>query len=252
MTHSSAWAGARYALLDELRGLALVGMMLYHGLWDLVYLYGMSIPWFTGTLGYVWQQVFSWTFILLSGFCVPLGHHPVRRGLVVFAAGVLVTLVTWLFMPAELVLFGVLTFLGSAMIVTGLLRRWMDRVPAWVGLVASAALFVVARNINSGVFGFGGLTLGMIPAGLYANNFTAFLGFPQPGFYSTDYFSLFPWLFLYWVGYFLHRVMGKEQMAPLGCSVCPPLGWMGRHSLLLYLLHQPVIYGVLSLGSFLL
>ena len=98
MIHSSAQPGARYALLDELRGFCLIGMMLYHGLWDLVYLYGASIPWYTGTPGHVWQQIICCTFILLSGFCLALGHHPVRRGLIVFASGALVTLVTWLFM----------------------------------------------------------------------------------------------------------------------------------------------------------
>ena len=37
-------------------------------------------------------------------------------------------------------------------------------------------------------------------------------------------------------------------MEPLRRSVCPPLGWMGRHSLVLYLLHQPVILGVLTVA----
>ena len=68
-------------------------------------------------------------------------------------------------------------------------------------------------------------------------------------FYSTDYFALLPWLFLFWAGYFLHGVVGRARMEPLRRSVCPALGWMGRHSLLLYLLHQPVIYGVLSAAA---
>ena len=58
-----------------------------------------------------------------------------------------------------------------------------------------------------------------------------------------------PWLFLFWAGYFLHGVVGRARMEPLRRSVCPALGWMGRHSLLLYLLHQPVIYGVLSAAA---
>ena len=65
-------------------------------------------------------------------------------------------------------------------------------------------------------------------------------------FFSTDYFPLLPWLFLFWAGYFLHHLLGRERLAPLRRSVCPPLGWMGRHSLVLYLLHQPVILGVLT------
>ena len=89
----------------------------------------------------------------------------------------------------------------------------------------------------------------MLPRGLYANYFTAFLGFYPEGFISADYFALLPWLFLFWAGYFAHRLIGREQMGVLRSSVCLPLGWLGRHSLLLYMLHQPVLYGVFSTAA---
>lgn len=47
----------------------------------------------------------------------------------------------------------------------------------------------------------------------------------------------------------MHKAVGRRRMEPLRRPVCPVLGWMGRHSLLLYLLHQPVIYGVLSAAA---
>lgn len=65
----------RYALLDELRGLDLLSMMLYHGCWDLVNLFGIQADWYYGLPGHLWQQSICWVFILLSGFCVQLGHH---------------------------------------------------------------------------------------------------------------------------------------------------------------------------------
>ena len=86
-----------------------------------------------------------------------------------------------------------------------------------------------------------------LPQVLYANGLTAYLGFMPKDFFSTDYFPLLPWLFLFWAGYFLHFCMGRARMEPLRRSVCAPLGWLGRHSLGIYLLHQPVIYGVLLL-----
>ena len=156
-TRQKAPAG-RYALLDELRGLDLISMMLFHVCWDLVFLFDVNMRWYAGTPGRLWQQSICWVFILLSGFCVPLGRHTLRRGTVVFGAGAVVTLATLVFMPEGRVIFGVLTFLGTAMLLTGVLE-------------------------------------------------------------------------------------------PLRRSVCPVLGWMGRHSLLLYLLHQPVIYGVLSAAA---
>ena len=235
----------RYALLDELRGLALISMMGYHAMWDLVYMFGLDAPWYGGLAGFLWQQITCCVFVLLSGFCLRLGRHPIRRGLIVFGGGALVTLVTLVAMPADLVLLGVLTFLGSAMILTGALRPLLEKLPAWAGLAGSILLFVVMREVNSGYLGWGDWVIAWLPGALYRNLLTAFLGFPGPGFYSTDYFSLMPWLFLFWAGYFLQKMVGRERMEPLRASVCPPLGWMGRHSLLLYLLHQPVIYGVL-------
>ena len=62
-------SSSRYALLDELRGLDLISMMLYHGMWDAVYLFGVVVPWYSAGQGRLWQQSICWVFILLSGFC---------------------------------------------------------------------------------------------------------------------------------------------------------------------------------------
>ena len=238
----------RYALLDELRGLDLISMMLFHVCWDLVFLFDVNMRWYAGTPGRLWQQTICWVFILLSGFCVQLGHHTLRRGAQVFGAGALVTAVTLLFMPEDRVIFGVLTLLGSAMLLTGVLEPLLKKIPPAAGLAVSAVLFALTYHLDERWLGFGGLRLAL-PDAWYANYFTAFFGFLPFDFYSTDYFALLPWLFLFWAGYFLHGVVGRARMEPLRRSVCPALGWMGRHSLLLYLLHQPVIYGVLSAAA---
>lgn len=145
----------RCALLDELRGLDLISMMLYHGMWDLVYLFGVSAPWYGSWQGELWQQSICWVFILLSGFCLPLGRHPVKRGAVVFGCGALVTAVTLIFMPADVVWFGVLTLLGSAMIITGLLEKWLEKVPPVVGLAGSFFLFYFTRHAADGYLQLG-------------------------------------------------------------------------------------------------
>ena len=236
---------ARYRLLDELRGLDLISMMLYHGMWDVVFLFGVVQKWYTGRPGFVWQQSICWVFILLSGFCLPLGHHPFRRGAVVFGAGALVTAVTLLFLPEDVVWFGVLTLLGSSMLLTAALDPLLRRVPPAVGVAVSALLFWGTYPTMNGFWNLPGGRLAL-PQALYASYPTAYLGFMPKSFFSTDYFPLLPWLFLFWAGYFLHHLVGRGRLAPLRRSVCPPLGWMGRHSLVLYLLHQPVILGVLT------
>lgn len=238
---------ARYRLLDELRGLDLISMMLYHGMWDVVFLFGVVQKWYTGRPGFVWQQSICWVFILLSGFCLPLGHHPFRRGAVVFGAGALVTAVTLLFLPEDVVWFGVLTLLGSSMLLTAALDPLLRRVPPAVGVAVSALLFWGTYPTMNGFWNLPGGRLAL-PQALYASWPTAYLGFMPKSFFSTDYFPLLPWLFLFWAGYFLHHLVGRGRLAPLRRSVCPPLGWMGRHSLVLYLLHQPVILGVLTVA----
>ncbi len=99
-TRQKAPAG-RYALLDELRGLDLVSMILYHACWDMMFLFGIWMDWYAGMPGRLWQQTICWVFILLSGFCAPFGRHMLRRGVTVFAAGALVTAVTLVFMPGR-------------------------------------------------------------------------------------------------------------------------------------------------------
>ena len=199
----------RYALLDELRGLDLVSMMLYHACWDMMFLFGIWMDWYIGWPGRLWQQTICWVFILLSGFCVQLGHHTLRRGAQVFGAGALVTAVTLLFMPEDRVVFGVLTFLGTAMLLTGVLEPLLKKVMPAVGLAVSAVLFAVCYPVGLGWVGLGGWKL-MLPQSLYANYFTAFFGFYPDWFYSADYFGLLPWLFLFWAGYYLHKAGGPQ------------------------------------------
>lgn len=237
----------RYSLLDLIRGLALVSMMAYHASWDLVYLFGVDWPWYHSEGAFLWQQATCWTFILLSGFCAPMGRSRYKRGLTVFACGWIITLVMKLFMPATPNLFGILVFLGSAMMIVHALRGVLAKLPPLPGAWLSFLTFIGLRWINRGTIGWGRLTL-TLPEGLYRNYFTAFLGFPHSGFRSTDYFALLPWLFLFLTGYFIYRLAEKKGwLAHLPDLQLPVLNLLGRYSLYVYMAHQPVIYGILWL-----
>ena len=230
--------------LDTLRGLALISMILYHASWDLVYLFGVDWPWYSSSGAFFWQQAICWTFILLSGYCFHLGRRRMRRGWMAFGGGAVVTAVTLIAMPDMPVLFGVLTFLGSATLLTIPMDKLLKKIPAVPGLALSFAFFWLFREVNSGFLGFEPLGLVSLPEGLYASLFTAYLGFPPAGFRSSDYFPLLPWSFLFWTGYFLYRLRLGEPRRTL--PQIPVVTWMGRHSLVIYMLHQPVVYGVLT------
>lgn len=233
----------RYQVLDTIRGCALVSMLLYHASWDMVYLFGADWPWYHGFAAYVWQQSICWTFILLSGYCWALGRHQLRRGLTVFLCGALITAVTWFFMRSNLVYCGVLTLLGASSLLLIPLAPALEHLPAQAGAAGSFLLFLLTRDVNAGALGFEGLRFAALPAGLYRNRLTALLGFPPAGFFSTDYFSLLPWFFLFLTGWFLFRLRPGEarEIRPV-----PLVTAMGRRSLLIYMLHQPVIYGLLA------
>lgn len=247
----------RYGALDSIRGAVLISMILYHACWDLVYIFGKDFKWFEGNGAYVWQQSICWTFIFLSGFCWSLGKKPVKRGVIVFGAGAVVSLVTIVFMPEDRVIFGVLTLIGSCMLLMVPLRKVFGKLPAGWGLFFSMALFVLTRNVNRGYLGFEGWNLGRLPEDLYQGKIMTFLGFAEPEFYSTDYFSLIPWFFLFLSGYFLYCMMGEKNdgkfMSRYLKTGWKPLSFPGKHSLMIYLLHQPLIYGIfILLDKFLL
>lgn len=218
-------------------------MILYHFLWDLVYIAGFSIPWYHGTGAYIWQQSICRTFIFLSGFCWSLGRHPFKRGLTVWLSGGLVTLVTLVFLPENRVVFGVLTLIGSAMLLMIPVDRLLVRLKSVPGIVFLMGLSYFLFLL----FMYGDP---LLPRGLYRGWFSAWLGFPAKDFYSTDYFPLLPWFFLFLTGYLFHRLCaGREllRVAFLRKSHLPPAAFIGRHSLLIYLLHQPVLYGITML-----
>lgn len=234
----------RYHLLDGIRGLVLISMILYHASWNLVYIYGMDWKWYRGTWAHLWQQSICWTFILLSGFCYSMGGRHLKRGLQVFGGGLLVTVVTLLVMPQNRVVFGVLTLIGSCMLLMIPLQKLLKRVKPEIGIAVSALLFILTGNINQGYLGFGEWNIIRAPRILYSNLFTTYLGFPEPAFFSTDYFPLMPWLFLFVAGYFLYHILNRRDILQKRFfeKNIPILGFLGKHSLLIYLLHQPLLY----------
>ena len=67
----------RLELLDAIRGITIISMIIFHTLWDLVYIYNVDIDWYKGSYGYLWQQGICWTFILLSGFCFSVSLYTI-------------------------------------------------------------------------------------------------------------------------------------------------------------------------------
>lgn len=235
----------RYFVLDNIRGITLISMILYHTMWDMRYMFGVKVPGFQWDLAYIWQQSICWTFIFLSGFCWHFSKKKMQRGLFILGAGGIVTLVTLLLLPDSRIIYGVLTFLGISTLLMILLQPLCEKGNPLAGAIVTAVLFFLFRNVNAGNLGFETIKVVSLPRAWYANMVTTLAGFPMKGFFSTDYFSILPWFFLFQTGYFAGNLVEKYGKMPcLQGKKIPLVTWLGQHSVWVYLFHQPVIYGL--------
>ncbi len=224
----------------------MISMIAYHTVWDMVYIFDVKWDWYKSDMAYVWQQSICWSFILLSGFCWSFGKVKWKRALTVFLAGIVITVVTLIAMPQERIIFGVLTFLGTAMFLMIPLNKILSKCKPAIGFVVSFLLFLGARNVNDGELGFEKFVLTTLPENWYHGWLATYVGFTEGSFFSTDYFSVLPWIFLFVTGYFLHGFMKqKGWFVHLEKGKCVWLEKLGKNSLWIYMLHQPIAYGVL-------
>ena len=227
--------------LDELRGFCLLLMLLYHAAYDLITYCQIPIPLYTHPLLQNFlQPLFAGLFLLLSGCCCLRSRHPFRRGVLALGCGLLATAATLLAQIGLPDWFGILHLIGCMKLLCALLRRPLRRLPPLPSAIACLLFFFLFYQLPYGRLGCGPVTL-PLPAWLYQSPCLFPLGLPGPGFASADYFPLLPWGFLFLLGVFLGEELGPAPPAGLLHPHFPPLAWLGRHSLAIYLLHQPVL-----------
>lgn len=249
--------GNRVFLLDAIRGLAVVNMVAYHVVYDLIQLFGMD----AGGPGirryFPWQQTICFTFILVAGISFNLSRKPWKNGLERSLCAVILTVVTALVIPEELIVFGTIHFMAGAVFLTWICLPLLKKIPTAAGFAISLILFIILRHLSEGWIGLAGLWEWKLPAGLYESRYLFWLGFPSPQFFSSDYFPILPWILLFWTGYFGGRwwIRGSDMIrnrtaipeSGLYRIADRSLGAVGRKSLWIYMLHQPVTYGILLL-----
>lgn len=245
MTYSN-----RLQRIDEIRGFTLISMIIYHFMWDLRYIADFNISWYGGTASNIWQKSICITFIFISGFCFSFGKKRLKRSLIIFMCGALISAVTFILMPENRVVFGVLTFLGSAGFITIIVDKLNKIIVSKINestfnltmLIGMLLLFISFFNVNFGYIFFPKKTL--LPKYLYDGYFMTLIGFPDPSFFSTDYFAILPWIFLYLSGYFMQKTIGNKQdvVKYLLNDRFKFISYLGRNSLIIYMAHQPVLY----------
>ena len=175
-----------------------------------------------------------------------MGRNKLKRGLITFILGIIITFITCTFMPDNRIVFGILTLIGPCTLILIVIEGILKRIPIILGMCSSLLLFILFKSINKGYIGIGKQVLLKIPNDLYQGYLSTYIGFTPPNFFSTEYFSLFPWIFLFIVGYFGYQLaIKKDYLRLLQHRRCRLIEYIGQHSLGMYLIHQPVIYSIL-------
>jgi uncharacterized membrane protein len=232
--------------IDALRGIAVVAMIVYHLVFDLHY-FGVYSAVMTSGPWQVFARSIGSTFILLLGVSLTLRQHRLppalrprqrftpylRRGLELIGWGLVITMVTYFLLGPTFVIFGILHLLGLATILAYpfLGRRWTSLL---AGLMAIAA----------------GIYLNSLRS---ADPWLLWLGVRQVGRAMVDYYPVLPWFGLALLGVFAGQMLypnGRRHFALPDLAHSRPvrgLAFLGRHSLPIYLIHQPILFGLLIL-----
>jgi uncharacterized membrane protein len=226
--------------LDVFRGICILGVIVVHFIYDLVELYQI-VDWEYPLLFSIVKNWGGVLFVVLSGVCVTLGRRSVRRGLIVFGCGMVITAVTFGmykfgFDKSIMIYFGVLHCLGVCMILWALFKKC----PTWLLALLGIAMGILGLYLR-----------GRITASDY---WLIPLGFLPPRFATSDYFPLFPNLGYFLLGSTLGRTVyrKKESLLPQvnqNHFLVRFFSFCGRQSLLIYLAHQPILALVCSLLS---
>jgi uncharacterized membrane protein len=250
----------RFWEIDFLRGLAIILMIAYHFLFDLNFFGIYSLDIYSGIYWYFPRLIAS-IFIFLVGISLYLSYTRaeisgtytrerdfffkyLKRGIWIFSLGLLITLSTWIFIRSAFIIFGILHFIGLAIILQYPFLKFNQRYP-YLNL-CTALIFIAA--------------------GLYLGSFTVdfswllWLGFIPQNLITVDYFPLLPWFGVVSLGIFTGSILYKNYKRKFKF---PELNkhlsiktftFLGRHSLLIYFIHQPVLivllylWGVLDLS----
>ncbi len=231
----------RYHLVDGIRGIAIINMVIFHFLYDVYIVYEKSPTWYSLPVIHIWQQMICWTFIFISGFVWTWGKRKnLKRGIIFNLLGLLISLITLAIVPAQTIWFGILNFMGCAILLMLPLERLLKKIPAACGMVICFLLFLFCRQIQFGQVGLPGLLQIQVPKLLYSIKILTPLGFPHEGFHSSDYFPIIPWIFLYVCGFFFNQIFMKHTIwQKWARRKLPCLSVLGSKTIWIYLLHQP-------------
>jgi uncharacterized membrane protein len=239
-------ASPRFMELDILRGFAILFMIILHFFWDLDY-FGI-LPLHKNF--YSLNLIVPVMFFLLVGICQTVNNYKyrdqpkkmylrtVQRGLWILNLGMLLTLLTSIVLPDRPIMFGVLHCIGLSIILSIPFLSLKSQ------NILSAAIFITGGLLIYFLFSVENPTIIQLALGLHQSNI---------GQHTIDYFPILPWSGVCLLGIAFGNILYKEnkRQFPLPdltrYKPSKAFSWLGQHSLAIYLLHQPIIAGLLFL-----
>ncbi|MCX7710317.1 MAG: DUF1624 domain-containing protein [Clostridia bacterium] len=213
--------------LDFFRGVALLLMVYFHAIYDMNEFFGYSVQYSTG-FNYYTGKASVILFILISGISCSLSRSNAKRGLKLLGVALLVSLFSYFYNPDFVIKFGIIHFFAVCMLLYPLLNK-LNNVLLVISGSVIIALNLYTSNLN------------------VSHDYLFPFGVTSPGFASSDYYSLIPWLGLFLYGIFLGRILYKQKQSLFPFEIGKnPVSFLGKHTLTLYIIHQPVILAILT------
>lgn len=224
----------RIKILDCYRGIVILLMIIYHAIFDLIYLGFLYLDLSQGIL-FLFQRTIAISFILISGISIYLmrkkygdNYYPyIKKGAFLLLIGIGITVFTNYIYPIYgAIFFGIIHFMAISVLIAPLFFRFGK-----LNILLALVLIFIGLNLPE-----------------VENHYLFPLGLSYPGFYTLDYYPLLPWFGVTLLGLGLAEMVNFEKirLEPNGI-VFEWLGFLSRNSLIIYLVHQPIIFGVLFL-----
>jgi uncharacterized membrane protein len=238
----------RFWEIDFLRGIAILLMIFYHFLFDLYYFANYNINVQSGVFLFVGRSS-AVLFLILVGVSLTLSYSKSKlkkdeinykkyflRGLKIFGWGLVITLITWILFPNSFIIFGILHLIGVSIILSLLFLKLNNK----LNLILGVCLIFLGLYLMNFSFDF---------------NWLLWLGFIPKYFNSFDYFPILPWFGFVLIGLFLGNKLYKNSKRQFNFikdpnnKVIDVFNYLGKHSLFIYFIHQPIIFLILYFFS---
>lgn len=142
----------RITIFDTVRGFTMLSMAGFHACYDLAYLYGWDMSWFTETVFQdIWRASISWVFLFIAGWMCTLSRNNVKRALKYAAAALIVWIATTLVSVDDSVNFGIIYCMAACTAVVALTRPLLQKIPGSWGIAACLVLFTLTWGIPKAV-----------------------------------------------------------------------------------------------------